>query len=148
MIPRLSRAEFNVLAGSAPESRGRQPSSHQTSLHTRTHSSTEAYIGVHRYTQASTRARDTYLRSTALHVRTRALLHIHGFFRLCAQEHATHTSKPTAGLFASRVCFTRTIRRYCYFCDQALSIPSFLSLCLSCPIRRPLSLPAALFSSK
>lgn len=24
----------------------------------------------------------------------------------------------------ARVCFTRTIRRYCYFCDQALSIPS------------------------
>lgn len=34
MIPRLSRAGFNVLAGSAPESRGRQPSSHQP-LHTR-----------------------------------------------------------------------------------------------------------------
>lgn len=31
MIPRLSRAGFNVLSGSAPESRGRQASSHQTS---------------------------------------------------------------------------------------------------------------------
>lgn len=155
MIPRLSRAGFNVLAGSAPESRGRQPSSHQTSLYTYTRIYTgRVYVYTRVYTRANTlntytlntRARDTYLlRSTELHVRARALLptHPHLFSFVCARtgrrEGSVHVVEEEGRNVSNaheetrvvgwlvrlaRVCFTRTIRRYCYFCDQALSIPS------------------------
>lgn len=93
MIPRLSRAGFNVLAGSAPESRGRQPSSHQTSPYTRVYiraarTCVHACVHVHMDTYTlNTGARDTYLlRFTELHVRARALLptHPHLFSLVCA----------------------------------------------------------------
>lgn len=94
MIPRLSRAGFNVLAGSAPESRGRQPSSHQTSPYTRVYiraarTCVHACVHVHMDTYTlNTGARDTYLlRFTELHVRARALLptHPHLFSLVCAE---------------------------------------------------------------
>lgn len=150
MIPRLSRAGFNVLAGSAPESRGRQPSSHQTSLYTHTH---HVRTYTHARTQANTRARDTYLRSTDVtRARTRSPTHPELFSFVCVhekkgsgqaegEEKTVYTwtrihvhigekrTRENAGWLVrfARVCFTRTIRRYCYFCDQALSIPSRLS---------------------
>lgn len=95
MIPRLSRAGFNVLAGSAPESRGRQPSSHQTSPYTRVYiraarTCVHACVHVHMDTYTlNTGARDTYLlRFTELHVRARALLptHPHLFSLVCAER--------------------------------------------------------------
>lgn len=55
MIPRLSRAEFNVLSGSAPESRGRQASSHQTSpphVYTRTRVHGRAHVSARSHTAA------------------------------------------------------------------------------------------------
>lgn len=94
MIPRLSRAGFNVLAGSAPESRGRQPSSHQTSPYTRVYiraarTCVHACVHVHMDTYTlNTGARDTYLlRFTELHVRARALLPTHSrlFSLVCAE---------------------------------------------------------------
>lgn len=112
MIPRLSRAGFNVLAGSAPESRGRQagrqPSSHQTSLQTRT----PVYVHVHARKRAHnreyTRARDTYLCSTELHVRARAraLLHSPAFFRSRVREGGGVYERDT------RLCaYTRALAR-------------------------------------
>jgi len=53
MIPRLSRAEFNVLSGSAPESRGRQAGRRAATRplrHTYTHTYTHIHIQRHTYT--------------------------------------------------------------------------------------------------
>lgn len=99
MIPRLSRAGFNVLAGSAPESRGRQPSSHQTSPHTRARVYTRVHANTHVYT-LNTRARDTYLlRFTELHVRARALLATHPrlFSSVCARTEGEEEGRDERG---------------------------------------------------
>lgn len=44
------------------------------------------------------------------------------------RQNVSNAHEETVGWLVrlARVCFTRTIRRYCYFCDQALSIPSLL----------------------
>jgi len=70
MIPRLSRAEFNVLSGSAPENRGRQAGEQPPDL-----SATRTHIHTHTYTRA--RVQRTRTRRTRAHTfprdRTRPL---------------------------------------------------------------------------
>jgi len=72
MIPRLSRAEFNVLSGSAPESRGRQAGRRAATRPLR-HTYTHTYTHTHIHTEAHIH---TYVR--AVHGRTRFREIAHG----------------------------------------------------------------------